>query len=141
MKNLLVILFFPFSLFGQAAGEQEIRKNIDAFSAAIVNRDLDFITNAYTTDASIFPNHYDIIKGHAAIAAYWMPREGDTTTFHIIYPVEISIVDDTAYDHGYYEIRGVSQGKSYKVRGKYVIVWKKVEDDWKMYLDIWNRAG
>ncbi|MBV1923248.1 MAG: hypothetical protein KUG68_04380, partial [Flavobacteriaceae bacterium] len=24
-------------------------------------------------------------------------------------------------------------------KGKYVIVWKKIENDWKIYLDIWNK--
>ncbi len=122
--------------------EQEIRARISAFSEAVVNRDIDALTNAYTADASIFPNGQPILQGKDAIRAYWAPRAGDTTTFHKIYPEAITIEGNTAYDYGYYEVSGITRGQSYqKAKGKYVIVWKKVAGEWKMHLDIWNRVN
>ena len=48
---------------------------------------------------------------------------------------------DTAYDFGYYYGTTIVEGKEAESwKGKYVIVWKRVDGDWKMYLDIWNRV-
>ena len=62
------------------------------------------------------------------------------TTYHKITALNIEIIGDTAYDHGYYEGRTLNEdGQETSWRGKYVVVWKKVDDNWKMQLDIWNR--
>lgn len=137
---LFLLLATP--AFTQASDEALIREKIAAFSEALMSRDIGSVVDAYTEDASIFPNGTDILKGREAIRRYWTLPPGDTTKYHKILPEEITIADDTAYDYGYYEIGGVRQGKPYeKVRGKYVIVWKKKANGWKMYLDIWNRAA
>lgn len=137
-----LLFFLSFSVaYAQTDDEAIIRKNIASFSESIIHRDIDAIANAYTTDAAIFPQGYNIIRGTPAIKSYWTPKAGTTTTSHRIYPEEIAIVGDTAYDHGYYEVSGINQGNPFQgVRGKYVIVWKKVAGDWKIYLDIWNNA-
>jgi ketosteroid isomerase-like protein len=49
-------------------------------------------------------------------------------------------VNDFAYDYGYYSGSSAKTGEeSSKFQGKYVIIWKKENNDWKIYLDIWNR--
>jgi ketosteroid isomerase-like protein len=41
---------------------------------------------------------------------------------------------------GYYEGKSLKQdGEEISWKGKYLIVWKKEANDWKMYMDIWNR--
>jgi len=53
--------------------------------------------------------------------------------------MEITIIKKTAYDYGYYEGETIMKdGSSSKWKGKYMIIWKKVGKDWKIYLDIWN---
>jgi len=59
-----------------AQKEAIIRKNITAFSQALMNGDYDFVVNAYTEDAKIFPNGMKILAGHEAIRQYWTPRKG-----------------------------------------------------------------
>jgi ketosteroid isomerase-like protein len=138
---LLFLLSYSVAAYAQIDDETVIRRNIAAFSDAIVHRDTEAIANAYAADASIFPNGFDIIKGTKDIKSYWTPRSGTTTTFHKIYPVEIVVNGSTAYGHGYYEVSGINDGNPFQgVRGKYVIVWKKLDGQWKIYLDIWNRA-
>ena len=52
---------------------------------------------------------------------------------------EIKIIENEAYDYGYYEGRTKrANGQESSWKGKYVVVWRKEEDTWKMYLDIWN---
>lgn len=124
--------------------EIAIRKNIIAFSEALMNQDYDFVTNAYTNDGKIFPGNAKILEGSEAIRDYWTPEEGSKhrITYHKISPEEIRIIGNYAYDYGYYEGRSINfKGDESPWKGKYVIVWRKVESgDWKMELDIWNRV-
>ena len=119
-----------------------IHQNIDAFSQSLVAGDFEAVVAAYTHDAKLFPQRGDIRRGEASIRSYWTPpadRES-RAVHHRIMPEEIVVLDDTAYDWGYYE-GATRRGDGTEVHweGKYVIVWKKTaEGQWKIYLDSWN---
>ncbi|MBQ0736489.1 YybH family protein [Aquimarina celericrescens] len=147
MRTLVImILMLLTSYFGSAQtyiGDKEeinkILKNLESFSNYVMNSEYDLIGNSYTKDAKIFPNNTKIIEGKTAIVEYWTLPEGVRTVHHKIMPDEIQIVEDTAYDYGYYEGATLkANGKKTTWKGKYVIVWKKQADTWKIYLDIWN---
>ena len=60
-------------------------------------------------------------------------------TRHVLIPTRIEIDGQHAYDHGIYEIAGERDGKAWgPVRGKYLVVWRRQSDGWKMELDMWN---
>ncbi|WP_103866182.1 DUF4440 domain-containing protein [Aquimarina sp. I32.4] len=104
-----------------------------------MNSNYEMLGKAYTENAKIFPQKGKIIEGTKGILGYWRLPEGIKTSYHKITQVEIKIVDDTAYDYGYYEgITKKTNGEENSWKGKYVIVWKKENNIWKIYLDIWN---
>ena len=119
---------------------QALLSHIDSFSAYYMAGDYKALANSYTPDAHIFPSGTEIISGQEAIQKKWTPPEGITIVHHDIMPEEIVIKEDIAYDWGYYEGKTKREGEISSWKGKYVIVWKKVEGDWKIYLDIWNRV-
>ena len=117
----------------------EILENIKIFSSYVMASDYEKIANSYTSDAKIFPNGLDILDNRKEIIGYWTLPKGLQTSYHKIYPEEITIQGDIAYDYGYYEGRTKKiDGSESAWKGKYVIVWKKINNQWKMYLDIWN---
>ena len=118
-----------------------ILKNAEKFSSYVMASDYDNIEASYTNSAKIFPNNTKIIEGEN-IKKYWILPEGYSTSHHKIFPEEITIVDDnTAYDYGYYEGKTKNvEGEENSWKGKYVIVWKKEDGNWKMELDIWNNV-
>jgi ketosteroid isomerase-like protein len=119
--------------------EEKIREKVRAFSAAYMNADAKAIANMYTTDAKIFPGQSNIISGRPLIENYWQFPEGTKDLYHKVTPLEIRIVKNYAYDFGYYEGSNKNKkGKKSEFQGKYLIVWKKENGDWKIYLDIWN---
>ncbi|GAB5400360.1 MAG: hypothetical protein Aureis2KO_19450 [Aureisphaera sp.] len=128
------------NLIGDEDEMNVILKNIQVFSELVMNSDFEGIGNTYTEDAKIFPTNKAIIEGREAITDYWKLPEGTVISYHKIIPEEIKIIGDEAYDFGYYEGATQKDGKESRWQGKYVIVWKKVGDDWKIYLDIWNRV-
>ena len=145
IKGTIFLLFLSVSFYAQEySGKGEdintILNNIKSFSKAYVNANYDELTSFYSTDAKIFPTGVDIIKGHEAIKKRWVLPKGAKILSHKIIPVEIKVAEDYAYDYGYYEGTSTNkEGVSSTWKGKYVIVWKKVNNDWKIYLDIWNR--
>ncbi len=122
------------------AEKEIILKNVAAFSKHVMNGDAKAIAAAYTTDGKIFPENQDIMEGSQVLEKYWTPSPFYKTTYHKVTPSEIKILGNEAYDYGYYEGESLklSDNTTSKWRGKYVIVWKKIEGDWKIYLDIWN---
>ncbi len=126
------------NLNGDKEDIQTILKNTEDFSKYVMASDYEMIEASYTNDAKIFPNNTKILEGEDIIK-YWTLPEGISTSYHKITQTEITIVGDTAYDYGYYE--GKTKHKDGRIsswKGKYVIVWKKIDGNWKMYLDIWN---
>lgn len=137
---LLPTLNYSQELVGDAFEMKKILANIGQFSKSVMASDYPGIGQAYTEDAKIFPSNLDIIAGREAITKYWVQPDGSSIKHHKITPEEIKITGDEAYDYGYYEGISVnSEGVESSWKGKYVIIWRKVDDQWKIYLDIWNR--
>ena len=122
--------------------KQMILDTAHAFSMAYMEGDYETIANTYTEDGKIFPNNTPIIEGRANIKKRWILPEGSKVLHHQLTPEAINIVGDIAYDYGYYhgKIRNTAEEIS-SFKGKYVVIWKKIDGSWKMYLDIWNRVA
>ena len=143
IKSTLLLFLFSLSFYAQeysGKGEDinKILENVKSFSAAYVGADYDNLTSFYSTDGKIFPAESDIIVGHEAIKKRWTLPKGVKIISHKVTPKEIKIIEDYAYDYGYYKGRSANKKGENAFKGKYVIVWKKVANDWKIYLDIWN---
>jgi ketosteroid isomerase-like protein len=153
MKSSFRLLIFCFALFltginaysqtysGKQKHIDQILENIGLFSRYYMEGDVQSLVNAYTDDGKIFPGNLPIIEGMSGLEEYWTIPEGVKIVHHKIKPEEIKVIKKYAYDYGYYEGATLSaDGKKSTWQGKYVIVWKKVGKDWKIYLDIWNRV-
>ena len=109
------------------------------FSAAYMRGDVNAIMAFYTPDAVIFPERSDAISGHDAVKRYWKHEPGQKVTRHRLIPTQVTVDGKHAYDHGIYEIAGERNGKAWgPVRDKYLVVWRREPDGWKMQLDMWN---
>ena len=119
----------------------QILANITSFSNAYMNLDYETIANSYTEDGVILPPGADIITGREAIKKRWTLPEGVKIPLHKITPTEITVIGDIAHDIGYYEGRTLKKdGTEVSWKGKYLIIWKKINGDWKIYADAWNRV-
>lgn len=119
-----------------------IKKNISAFSKAYMSGNIDELVDMYTDDGKIMPNNTKIMSGKTDLKSYWEIPAGVKIVYHKVTPTEISIVNETAYDYGYYEGKTLTKDKKEVTwKGKYVIIWKKVNGEWKIYLDIWNSVA
>ena len=149
MRKILFMVLLAFSVSTEVnaqkytgdSGEIEtILSKIRMFSEAYMSADYDALARMYTEDAMIMPPGAEIISGRSAIKKRWTLPEGIQIKLHKVTPVEIEIVDNTAYDLGTYEgITRRADNTEVAWKGKYIIIWKKVGDDWLIYADAWNR--
>lgn len=138
--SLITALSLPAQTYlGKPKHIQQILSNIQQFSKDFVAGDAEKVAAAYTRDGKLFPTNRPILEGTAELIKYWTPGGASKVIYHKVTPVELTVVKDIAYDYGYYE--GKSQGTDGAIsawKGKYVIVWKRIGKEWKIYLDCWN---
>ncbi len=137
----LILTLISLQVNGQSADIEAIKKQSREFSRLMVAGDYDAMLDVYTTDAKIFPANRTILEGED-LRSYWIPAEGAGSRViqHEANPEEIKVLGNEAYDWGYYNGTSVNGDQESKWKGKYVIVWRKEDGEWKMYLDIWNRV-
>ncbi len=107
------------------------------FSAAVKAKDDAKLAAMYAEDAMALPPNSDLIKGRAAIQTFWkgFMDAGMNLTLEI---VDTETEDDFGVEVGKFTVTDPS-GKTVD-HGKYVVVWKEVNGDWKLYRDIWNTS-
>jgi ketosteroid isomerase-like protein len=112
------------------------------FSAAFMRGDAAAMADLYTSDGVIFPEQSERITGREGIQRYFTLPRGRRITHHLLTPSRIVVDGEHAYDYGTYEIGGERDGTAWgPVRGKYVVVWRRYRDTWRMQLDIWNSSA
>ncbi len=112
------------------------------FSAAFMRGDAAAMADIYTRDGVIFPEQSERITGREGIQRYFTLPPGRRITRHVLTPSRIVVDGQHAYDYGTYEISGERDGTAWgPVRGKYVVVWRRHENTWRMQLDIWNSSA
>ena len=95
------------------------------------------IAEMYTDDALLMPPGGKLVKGRDGISKYW-GATAPTVTNSKLTAAEAKIVGDTdAQEAGSFTAR--SRGAHPKdIAGKFVILWRKVGDEWQVAADIWN---
>ena len=120
--------------------EQAIRAQVDRWGQLVKAKDAASIAALYAEDGAVMPPNAPIGKGRAAIQQTWASMM-QTPGFDLaIVPEEIIVSSsgDMALDRGTYRLTVAPGGTTQTDTGKYVVVWRKVGDEWKAAADIFN---
>ena len=122
------------------ADERAIRGHVDHWMQLVKAKDAAAIADLYAADGAVMPPNAPIGKGRAAIQKAWagmMQMPGFDLT---ITPEQIIVSSsgDMALDRGTYRLSVAPEGKTQTDTGKYVVVWRKIGDEWKAAADIFN---
>ena len=117
-----------------------LRKIIDEknnkFTQAHIDGDTAFLNNIFTQDGRVFAPNSEVVSGRSAIAAINLA--------YINFGIKEFREETTAlYGSGNYLINEGNYFMSYSStieKGKFINIWKKVDDDWKLYANIWNSS-
>ncbi len=120
-----------------AQDKATIEKLNNAWTAAFNKGDAQAVAAMYAEDAYVLPPGSDIVKGRAAIEAFWRQaaqQMGDAklTTLDVL-----PLGRNAAREIGTVSLKTKSQPPQ-EVVGKYAVVWRKIGGQWKLATDIWN---
>ena len=134
--TVLMMLSVP-SLFA-ADFREAVQQGFQTFTEAVKKGDSATIGSLYADDAIAFPPNSEMVSGKDAIQSYWRGTMESGVTEIQLELVSTESESNYGIEVGKYIILGAE--KKELDRGKYVVVWKKVKDGWKLYRDIWNTS-
>ena len=93
----------------------------------------------YTEDATLLPPGADILSGRRAAQARWQAAYDTGARNLSLDPVSVETWGDAAREIGRFTLEAPGQdGRTARVEGKNVVVWKNTADGWRLDTDIWN---
>ena len=138
MRRMILGIAFVAGLIAPAAAQ---KAEIDAVNAKWVEYfnkgDFAGIASLYTTDAIAFPPGVAMVKGAASVGAMWKSTAEQVSDPKLTTLDVKSLGPSAAREIGTYSLK--TKGPTpQEATGKYVVIWEKVGDDWKLATDIWN---
>jgi uncharacterized protein (TIGR02246 family) len=107
-----------------------------AFLEALDRGDPAAMAATYTVDGQVLPPNAEAVAGQEGLRAFWQAilsmgiKGGELVTR------ELEVHGDTAIELGGYTLFG--EGRQALDQGKYIVVWKKDDGQWKWHRDIFN---
>jgi ketosteroid isomerase-like protein len=138
--STLALILFVLSACTQEA--VDVKSEIEAmnvsFMEAANNGDTEALTNIYLPDVILCPPNSEMISGveNAVAAMTAMPPGMVKMVFET---VSAEAYGETAIELGKYKVMSPDEATVFD-HGKYIVIWKKKGDDWKVSKDIWNTS-
>ena len=131
-------------IVGCAAPQQdttdEARAGIEAtntqFMEAFSQSDAAVVAACYTEDAQLMPPNGEIVSGREAVQEAMQGFLNAGVKEIRLETTEVEGHGDTAHEVGTYTLMG--ENEQTMDEGKYIVIWKKVGDEWKLHRDIFN---
>ena len=139
MRRTAPVIAFVLALIGPASAQREEIEAANARYTEFYSKgDFAGIASLYTDDAIALPNGSAMVQGRAAIEAMWKDILAEHVGDPKLTSLEVkSLSPSAAREIGTFSLK--TRGpRPQEVSGKYVVVWEKVGNDWKLATDIWN---
>ena len=141
-KGLAIISLVLFALTAQAQKGKDVTKEIakanEGFMTAFNNQDANALAANYTSDGKLYPSNSDVIEGMEGIAGFWSAIMSAGIKKAKLETVSATAYGNTAIEEGRYQL--FIEGDQQADQGKYIVIWKKQNGQWKLYQDIWNTS-
>jgi uncharacterized protein (TIGR02246 family) len=140
MLRIALIIAFAAGLIVPAFAQQAEIEAANAKWTNFFNKgDFSGVASLYTEEATAFPPGAAMVKGRAGIELMWKDmaeKLGDPklTTLDVK-----ALGPSAAREIGTFSLRTKGTPPE-EITGKYLVVWEKVGDDWKLAADIWNEG-
>jgi len=108
---------------------------MDAFKRA----DAAGLAEFYTDDAKLLPPGFPMMSGREAVQSFWQGAMDMGIKEAKLETVEVESQGNLASEIGRFTLTVQPEGgESAEMTGKYVVIWKKQDETWKLHVDIWN---
>jgi uncharacterized protein (TIGR02246 family) len=138
---IIAALLSPSSRF-EGDDSDRLRKEIEASNAAFSKEydrgDAKALAQMYTERGQLFPPNEKIVEGRTAIESHWKAAMEAGVKQVVLKTTEVWALGETVAETGTYRLAG-KDGESLD-EGKYVVIWKRVDGNWKLHRDCWNSS-
>jgi uncharacterized protein (TIGR02246 family) len=140
MCRIGLVIALLAALIAPAAAQKAEIEAVNARWMALFNKgDFAGIAALYTDDGTVLPPGSGVVKGKVAIEAMWKnisEQVGDPKVVTLdVKPLGAS----AAREIGTFSLK-TKDASQKEVTGKYVVIWEKTGNDWKLATDIWNEG-
>jgi uncharacterized protein (TIGR02246 family) len=140
MPTIALVIAFVAAMIAPAFAQ---KAEIDAVNAKWIDffnkGDFSGVASLYTEDATAFPPGSAMVKGRAAIAVMWKDMAEQVSDPKLTTLDVKSLGPSAAREIGTFSLK--SKGpKPQEITGKYLVVWEKIGNEWKLAADIWNEG-
>lgn len=108
------------------------------FMATFKRGDAAGIAALYTVNGQVLPPNGDFVTGKEAIEGFWRAIMDMGIKEAKLEIVEVEGHGDTAIEVSKYTLQG-DEGQVLDT-GKYIVIWKQQDGDWKLHRDIFNSS-
>ena len=138
MRSIALVIAFLIGLIAPASAQKAEIEAVNAKWVEFFNKgDFAGVASLYTIDATAFPPGSAMVQGAPAIGALWKSMAEQVTDPKLTTLDVKPLGTSAAREIGTFSLK--TKGPTPKeVTGKYVVVWEKVGNDWKLAADIWN---
>jgi uncharacterized protein (TIGR02246 family) len=129
-------LLFGAVASGQGKTDAVLNKLASEFAAAFSAGDAAKVASFYTDNAVVMPPNQQMVRGRENIEAYYrngFARSGGTLRLQ---PFESAVAGARAFEAGTSTL--VAVGGRSESAGKYVVIYERVRNEWKIVYDIFN---
>lgn len=128
-----------------SACEQKLDKNTlkaeiveanQSWMEAVKKKDADALAALYAEDALVLPPNVPAIKGRAGAKSFFGNAMGAGIREIRLVTEEVDGDEENAIEKGAYEMK--VDGDMTVDRGKYLVHWRKVNGEWRLYQDMFN---
>jgi uncharacterized protein (TIGR02246 family) len=142
MKRMLLafvglLIALPATAWAQDDAKAQIEAVSAKWQAAYNSGDGAAVAALYTEDGALMPPNAEPVMGTKAIQAFWDEGMASGVTFELK-TKEVYEAGDMLVEVGGYV--GTAADGSHADHGKFVVVYKKVDGEWKLHRDIWNSS-
>jgi uncharacterized protein (TIGR02246 family) len=138
MRTIALVIAIAVGLIASASAQKAEIEAVEAKWTEFFNKgDFAGIASLYTTDATAFPPGSAMVQGGAAIGAMWKSMAEQVSDPKVTTLDVKPLGPSAAREIGTFSLK--TKGPTpQEVTGKYVVVWEKVGNEWKLAADIWN---
>ena len=141
-RQTLTALVLVSLSYATPARSDDVRRAVDAgnraFIAAFLRGDARAVAELYTEDAQVIAPGAPVARGRAAIAAAWQKAMDGGVKDIRLHTTDVEASGDLACETGTVDIVAKDGAIA---NDRYVVVWKRMKDQWKLHRDIWNAEG
>ena len=125
----------------QAAYDKQTASIVAAnkvFMATFNKADAAGMAALYTKNGTLMPTHSDFVKGQESISAVWQSVFDAGIKEAKLETLEVDGAGSSLYEVGKYTL--FVEGGKVADSGKYIVIWKMIDGQWKMHHGIFNTS-